>query len=179
MQKDAVMLPAAAQVIVNRFGLQKNYEGVYLKRIYEQEGQGDGRAAATSIYSLVAYAAPSFLHRLDCDELWHFYAGMPLYIYFFKPEGLQIKVLGNDLQKGEMPFVSVPGGTIFGAAVQKPEDWCFCGCTCIPGFDLAHCEFIKKDNAELDQFKEHEELIKYLTNFSETKNCSSNKMLER
>lgn len=157
---DKALPPAAAQ-IVNSLGLKRVYEGVYLKRVYE--GQADGpRRAATSACALAAKFAPSRPHRLDCDELWHFYAGQPLYIYTFGQDGVQSQTLGANLVLGEKPLVVVPRGTIFGAAVDGPGDWCLFGCTCVPGFQPEGCEFFAADSPALAPFAGHAELIRLL-----------------
>ena len=155
-------LPPAAAKIINILGLRRGYEGVYLKRLYE--GRADGqRRAATSALALAAKSAPSRLHRLDCDELWHFYAGQTIRIYTFDQDGVRSQALGANLGRGEKPLIAVPQGVIFGAAVDGPDDWCLFGCTCVPGFQPEGCEFFAANSPALAPFAGHAELIRLLT----------------
>jgi predicted cupin superfamily sugar epimerase len=156
-------LPPPAEKIVYSLGLKRVREGVYLRRVYESAAEGGGRRAVTSVYALAARRAPSRLHRLDCDELWHFYAGHPLPVYTFGPEGVRAQILGANVAKGESPLIAMPRGVIFGAAAEGFDDWCLFGCTCVPGFRPEGCEFFAADSPALAPFAEHAELIKLLT----------------
>lgn len=160
-------LPKAAQAIVDKLGLKHTYEGPYLKRSYQSDEQRNGRPDGSSVYGIAAKDMPSLLHRLDCDELWHFYAGNVLLIYLFNKDGLVVERLGNDVLNGEKPLVVVPKGTIFGAAVQGENDWCFFGCTCVPGFEISRCEFIRSESKELESFGQHKKIIEKLTAFKD------------
>ena len=157
-------LPLEAQKIVTKLDLDKTYEGIYLKRRYQKDSQ-DLRPAATSTYAVAAWYAPSLLHRLDCDELWHFYAGTPLDIFILENSVLRVETLGNDIYKGQKPLIIVPGGAVFGALVPEKSDWCFFGCTCIPGFYSEKCEFIKKDDNILKNVKVPADTLKRLTEY--------------
>ncbi|MDR3348413.1 MAG: cupin domain-containing protein [Acidaminococcales bacterium] len=156
-------LPPAAADIVNSLGLKHVQEGIYLKRVYESAALPGERRAVTSAYALAAGIAPSRLHRLDCDELWHFYAGHPLSIYIFGRDGVSVRALGANIARGENPLIAIPRGAIFGAAVAGPGDWCLFGCTCAPGFQQEGCEFFAAGSPALAPFAEHAALIKLLT----------------
>ncbi|MDR2006393.1 MAG: cupin domain-containing protein [Acidaminococcales bacterium] len=156
-------LPPPAANIVDSLGLRRVYEGVYLKRVYESAALSGARRAVTSAYVLAARVAPSRLHRLDCDELWHFYAGQPLHIYTFGQDGVRSQVLGVNVARGENPLVAIPRGVIFGAAVAGFNDWCLFGCTCAPGFQPEGCEFFAAGSPALASFTGHAELIRHLT----------------
>ena len=168
MNNDFDKLPVEAQNIVKKLNLDKAYEGIYLKRQYQKPGQSM-RPEGTSIYAVAAWYAPSLLHRLDCDELWHFYAGMPLEIYILENKEFRVEILGNDLDKGHKPLVIVPGGSVFGALSPEKNGWCFFGCTCIPGFSSEKCEFIKKDDAILQEINIDDKILQRLTKYPENK----------
>lgn len=157
------LLPIKAQEIVKKLGLEHTYEGIYLKRIYQKGNLL--RPDATSIYALSAWHAPSLLHRLDCDELWHFYTGCPLDIYIIENDVLRKETLGNDIYSGQNPFVAVPKGAVFGALVAGEDDWCLYGCTCIPGFDTEKCEFIKRFDPVLQKVEIAPSILHMLTEY--------------
>jgi predicted cupin superfamily sugar epimerase len=156
-------LPPAAARIVSALGLERVYEGVYLKRVYESAAAIGRRPAATAAYVLAAWNAPSRPHRLDCDELWHFCAGQALGLYIFDRGGVTTRILGPDTAQGENPLIALPRGTVFGAAVAAPDGWCLCGCTCVPGFQPGGCEFFGEDSPALASFAGHRELIRRLS----------------
>lgn len=161
-------LPLEAQKIVEKLGLEKSYEGVYVKSVYETKeylAQNDKRFAATTAYALIASTAPSLLHRLDCDEIWHFYSGNPVDVFLFFDTGLEKLTFGSDVLNGHKPKIIIPKGTVFGALVKKIDEWCLFGCTCIPGFSRQGCEFIKKDNAFLKNFVQYRNEISKLTQY--------------
>jgi len=164
--KNIQALPVQAQKIIERLGLEKTYEGIYLKRVYEKDSDCGVRPEATSVYGLAAQNAPSLLHRLDCDELWHYYDGHSLNLYLLDKGILNIYRLGPNVLQGEQPLVVIPKGVIFGAAVKNKEDWCLFGCTCIPGFAAANCEFIEKGHPQLKEYAGYEETINLLTGFA-------------
>ena len=74
----------------------------------------DGRPVGTGIYALYTDEPDSFLamHRLDADELWHFYLGDPLEVLMLRPDGShRIAKLGHDLRAGDVPQLAVLKGT--------------------------------------------------------------------
>ena len=156
-------LPKEAKLIIQQLDLEKTYEGVYLKRIYSSSLLMEERPAATSSYAMVTASSPSLLHRLDCDELWHFYAGCTLDIFVVKANAFAVYKLGTDILAGQQPALFLPRGTVFGALSAREDDWTLCGCTCVPGFSIANCEFIKADHSCLVNFSEQDSLIRKLT----------------
>jgi len=159
-------LPLPAQEIVDKLELEKSEEGVYVKSVYKSPNcyaQDKERFAATTAYVLTAFAAPSRWHRLDCDEIWHFYNGKPIDVFLFFADRLEKITFGPNFLDGEQPKIVIPKGTVFGALVKDKEDWCLFGCTCVPGFTKKSCELIEKDNPFFDNFTEHQELIEKLT----------------
>ena len=160
-------IPQQAQNIIDKLELKKSYEGIYINRFFESSEKHNARPLASSAYAVCTYGAPSFLHRLDCDELWHFYAGNTLTIYFFEENDIKMKKLGPNIDSGELPSIIIPKNTIFGATVKNIDNWCFFGCTCIPAFIMENCEFISADNPVIKNFKiKNYTLIKKLTNFT-------------
>ncbi len=159
------LLPKTAQAIIKKLQLEKIREGVYIRRSYSSELFLNGRAAASSAWALATWDAPSYLHRLDCDEIWHFYAGSPLNLYILEETGLTAYKLGGDVLSGQLPEIIIPKGSIFGALAEKEEDWCLFGCTCVPAFELTGYEYIRADAPALTAFPKQRQLIEKLTSY--------------
>jgi predicted cupin superfamily sugar epimerase len=67
---------------------------------------GGERTASTAIYFLQKFGQKSAFHRQRSDEVFHFYQGVSLTLYWIDLEGKMNKtVLGLDLSKGERPQV--------------------------------------------------------------------------
>lgn len=121
------------------------------------------RNYSTAIYFLLESHHFSAFHRIKSDELWHFYAGDALNVYYIDNEGIiQIIRLGNNPEKGEIFQAVVPAGVWFGSKPAIENSYSLVGCTVAPGFDFA--DFEMPDRATLlQQFPQHEEIIKLLT----------------
>jgi uncharacterized protein len=78
----------------------------------------------------------SLFHRLDHDEVWHFYAGDPLRLVLLRPDGGDEEVLlGGDVLEGEQQVqYVVPAGTWMAGEVAPGGSWSLFGCTMAPGF---------------------------------------------
>ncbi|MBO0930697.1 cupin domain-containing protein [Fibrella aquatilis] len=156
--------------------LQPHPEGGYYAQTYEaaekvaQEAlpsrfSGD-RSFSTAIYFLLENQNRSALHRIQSDEVWHFYAGGPLLIYVIDPQtgGLTTIRLGNRLDAGEVFQAVVPAGCWFGSKpIGAPNDppFSLVGCTVAPGFDFADFELADAD-VMLTQFPQHNAVIELL-----------------
>ena len=128
---------------------------------------GGDRPFSTAIYFLLENHHYSALHRIQSDEVWHFYAGGPLIIYVIDPAtgGLETIQLGTNLAGGEVFQAVVPAGCWFGARpVGEPGTPAFAlvGCTVAPGFDFADFE-LAPPGTLLTQFPQHRALVERLT----------------
>lgn len=127
---------------------------------------GGDRPFSTAIYFLLENQNRSALHRIQSDEVWHFYAGGPLLIYVIEPTAGTLSVirLGNRPDRGEVFQAVVPAGSWFGAKpLGEPNAPYFSlvGCTVAPGFDFA--DFVLADSDELlAQFPQHKAVIELL-----------------
>jgi predicted cupin superfamily sugar epimerase len=121
------------------------------------------RSHATAIYYLLAAGDRSKLHRINSDEVWHFYAGDPLLIVAIAPDGaLSITTLGQDFALGQVPQHVVPAGHWFGAIPANGSAYALTGCTVSPGFDFADFELAHRDTL-LSAFPQHCDWIEKLT----------------
>jgi uncharacterized protein len=124
---------------------------------------GGARAFSTAIYFLLESHNRSALHRIQSDEVWHFYAGGPLEVFVIDPDSgaLSIVRLGNRPDRGEVFQAVVRAGCWFGSKPMAGSDFSLVGCTVAPGFDFA--DFELADRAEmLRQFPQHEAVIDLL-----------------
>lgn len=162
-----------ADDLIDRLNLQPHPEGGYYRQTYQAPDvlPADGlpkrydgpRPVSTAIYFLLRDAQVSHLHRLQSDEIWHFYAGSPLVVHVLTSDGERIdQVLGPDFAAGMRPQVVVARGAWFGAEMQDGHGFALVGNTVAPGFDFA--DFELADRAGLmEAFPRHADLIRRLT----------------
>jgi predicted cupin superfamily sugar epimerase len=127
------------------------------QRNLPQDFKGN-RYISTAIYFLLKTEQFSAMHKIASDELWHFYAGAPLYIYELNAAGeLITHILGNDLEAGQSFQVLIPAGSWFGSRCQTPGAFSLAGCTVAPGFDFDDFELANKQFMK-DNFPAHAQL---------------------
>jgi predicted cupin superfamily sugar epimerase len=121
------------------------------------------RAASTAIYFLLSGSDFSALHRIQSDEIWHFYAGTGVLLHIIHPDGhYEMIRLGPDIRSGQTFQAVAPFGSWFGACLEKPEGFALVGCTVAPGFDFS--DFELADREELTRaYPQHTTLIHQLT----------------
>lgn len=94
------------------------------------------RPIATAIYYLLPASGVSRLHRIDSDEMWHFYDGQPLTIVELRRGSTHKEtVLGRG--KDQVSQYVVPKDTWFGALASS-SGYSLVGCTVFPGLDFNH-----------------------------------------
>jgi predicted cupin superfamily sugar epimerase len=124
--------------------------------------RGD-RSFSTGIYFLLENHHFSTLHRIQADEMWHFYAGGTLDVYVIYPDGrLEIIQLGDNPDAGEVFQAVVPAGTWFGSKPKAQSAYSLVGCTVAPGFDFADFELGERSQL-LALFPQHQDVIHLLT----------------
>ena len=119
--------------IIALLGLEPHPEGGHFRETWRAPAPPGERAAGTAIYYLLQAGEVSRWHRVDADEMWHWYAGSPL-ARSLSPDGRSTETLhlGPDLASGERPQVLVPAGGWQSATSLGP--WTLVGCTVSPGF---------------------------------------------
>jgi predicted cupin superfamily sugar epimerase len=126
---------------------------------------GGARVFGSAIYYLLHDEHFSALHRLQTDEVYHFYLGHPVELLLLHPDGRdELLRLGTDLAAGQRPQAVVPRGDWQGArlATSQPGAFALMGTTMAPGYDLA--DFALGDRATLAaQYPRRAELIAALT----------------
>lgn len=99
------------------------------------------RSFSTAILFLLRAGERSHLHRIQQDELWHFYLGGPLRLVMISPEGKsQEVILGQNILAGQTLQYAVPAGYWFGACPCDGTNFSLVGCTVAPGFSFEDFE---------------------------------------
>lgn len=119
--------------------MQPHPEGGHFVETWRHAPGNGGRGAGTAIYYLLRAGERAHWHRVDADEIWHWYAGATLELAT-SPDGRRIEaaILGNDLPAGERPQVQVPAGVWQSAA--SAGAWTLVGCTVSPAFEFSGFE---------------------------------------
>lgn len=124
---------------------------------------GGDRSFSTGIYFLLESHHFSAFHRIKSDEMWHFYAGCPLNVYYIDFDGnLQIIKLGNNPDNGEVFQAVVPAGVWFGSKPAQENSYALVGCTVAPGFDFNDFELADRQQLT-EEFPQHKDIIQMLT----------------
>jgi len=155
--------------LVQQLGLQPHPEGGWFRETY-RAGEtlttlprrfNGTRSISTAIYFLLEAGQCSRLHRIQSDEVWHFYAGDPLIVVEIDPGGdLRTTRLGGD--QGAVYQHVVPAGAWFGAIPAEGGRFALVGCTVAPGFDFADFELADRA-ALLAEYPAHQDWIRRLT----------------
>ena len=161
------------QEIISILNLKPHPEGGFYNETYRSEGDipkqvlGDhysgARNYATGIYFLIPSESFSAFHRIKQDEMWHFYKGAAMNLHMISHKGdYSVIRIGNNLQLGEFPQFTVPGGTWFASEVSKPNGYSLMGCTVAPGFDFDDFEMPTRSEL-IELYPQHKAVIKKLT----------------
>lgn len=159
--------------IINSLNLKPHPEGGYFRETYRSDhlinedsltSRYNGkRNYSTCIYFLLTSDTFSAFHRIQQDEIWHFYSGSPIRLHTISEIGTHSEfIIGNDFAKGQVPQLVVPGGYWFGAEVINPNDYSLVGCSVSPGFDFADFELPTRQEL-ISLFPENEKIITRLT----------------
>lgn len=104
------------------------------------------RSFSTCIYYLLTPGTFSAIHRLQSDEIFHFYLGDPVEMLQLQPDGTaRTLVIGSDLRAGMTPQVIVPRGVWQGSRLAAGGKFALLGCTVAPGFDFADYEHGRRE----------------------------------
>jgi predicted cupin superfamily sugar epimerase len=160
-----------AEYWIERFGLRDHREGGHFTETYACEAVVDGetdpgpvegeRPTATSIYYLLKGSEFSTFHRMDADELWHFYRGDPIRLYLLD-DGLETVLLGRDRFQTVVPQDTwFAAETVPDAVGGLADGYALVGCDVTPGFDYDGYELADESLAE--SYEDHRDLIERLT----------------
>ncbi|MBI5769414.1 MAG: cupin domain-containing protein [Verrucomicrobia bacterium] len=162
-----MLLPASAVLAALKLAPLAG-EGGFVRQTWRADN-GAGSAA----YFLMTAAGFSALHRLQADEVWHFYAGDPVehVTLDLATGGAVVARLGTDLTAGERPQVVVPRGVWQGARPANAQTgssarlragWSLVGCTLTPAWEERAFELGARE-ALLREFPGAAEWVRTLT----------------
>ena len=134
-------------------------EGGFFRRTYSSRHStawpSGPRLLATAIYYLVTPDDFSALHRLDQDEMFHFYLGDAVEMWQLREDGKTIRtVLGPDLKGRQLPQYLASGGIWQGTRLLKGGQWALLGTTVVPGFDEVDFELASRGKL-LKRYPQH------------------------
>jgi predicted cupin superfamily sugar epimerase len=130
------------RLLIERFGMTAlPVEAVLFAQTYRSDATArSGVPAGTAGVGLFCDDPPSrsLFHRLDHDEVWHFYAGDPLRLVLLHPDGTDEEVvMGSDVLGGESVQHVVPAGVWQAGELLPGGTWALFACTMAPGFTPA------------------------------------------
>ena len=154
--------PAPAARLIELFKMQKiPDEGCWFVQTYRSDEtvkagrspRATGRTTRRARPSTRWKRARDFpsMHRLETDEVYHWYGGSAMEMLLLYPDGHgETLLLGPDVFKGERPQIVIPHGVWQGSrpvASAGPEAYTFFGTTVSPGFEYG--DFRMGSRAEL------------------------------
>lgn len=160
--------------IIERLNLQPlPWEGGYYRETYRADESvaagalpgryGGGRQYCTAIYYLLTPDMISALHRVQSDEIFHFYLGDPVTMFLLSAEGKATTVtLGSDIAAGQQVQFVVPRFTWQGAMLNEGGKFALMGTTVSPAFDFDDFELGSRETLQA-KFPAHHEWITKLT----------------
>ncbi len=159
--------------IIDKLNLIEHPEGGYYRRNWQSLFVGDIKDSTEKIVfpqrrigSSIIYLLPSsevaIWHRVNCDEMWHYYGGSALKLHILSvSKGLETIILGSDVLNDESVQVIVPRLTWFSAEVLHSDSHTLCGCTLWPSFSYTDFEIAERSKL-LDEFPKHSAIINHI-----------------
>jgi uncharacterized protein len=84
----------------------------------------DGRPLGTALYFMVTPQAPVKLHRIDNDQLYHYYLGDPIEVLLLRENGVsELVVVGPNIVGGHLVQLFIPGNTFHTARITGKRRW--------------------------------------------------------
>lgn len=144
--------------LIAKYDLTPHPEGGWYKETYRCDTKvkspvnGETRNSVTQIYFLLTEGDVSRFHKVEHDEIWHFYEGAPLRLLDLQHNHCDEIFLGRE--NGKYHHV-IPGGRY--QAAESTGEFTLVGCTVAPGFDFDDFQFLKDDETVLKSFEPHSE----------------------
>lgn len=145
-----------AEETVRRLRLVPHPEGGFYRQTFRSPlrvrlPDGRERNASTAIHYLLPAGTWSAWHRVQSDEVWHYYDGAPLRLYRLGMDPVRLD--------RRLPQAVVPAG-IWQAALPDGGAT-LCGCTVAPGFEFEDFELANAETL-LAEYPDQETLIRRL-----------------
>jgi len=164
---------STAQSLITTLDLRPHPEGGWYAEVFRSPDQLPpsalperylgSRAYISSILFLLDGQEVSRFHRLQSDELWHFYDGVPLRFHFLHPDGsYSSAVLGLAFDRGETCVLAIRRQVWMAVELADPVGYALAGCTVAPGFDFTDFQLARRREL-LDAFPAQSSIIERLT----------------
>ena len=135
-------------LLIEKLQLQPHPEGGFYKETYRanEHISADAlpgryqseRSFSTAIYYLLTEDTCSNLHKVETDELFHFYCGDPVSMLMLNADGSSEEiVIGNEILAEQHPQHLVTRGTWQGSSLLPGGSFALLGATVAPGFDFS------------------------------------------
>lgn len=170
-----------AQYYTSKFQLQPHPEGGSYQETYRAVKQypsedsitKETRPICTGIYYMLSGMEFSAFHRIDSDEMWHYYDGnvdLVVHELSLKTEEYKRHELGRYSDEATFQCV-VPAGSWFSAellyssnsSIPHSSAFALCGCTVSPGFTFKTFELAKREELLNEWNSKRGELLGYET----------------
>lgn len=147
--------------LIAELALVPHPEGGFYREVYRSASEVQPRDnrpvrdALTTIYFLLTAGQYSRWHRVSSDEVWHFYEGDPLELFWLdtdkdeRTRALLGPVSSDD--SAQRPVQVVPSGNW--QAARTTGAYTLVGCTVAPGFDFADFRLIEGDGEEAEAIR--------------------------
>jgi len=156
----AESIHAIVSVLIDALDLRQHPEGGFYREIYrspalvQPHDDRPPRSAITTIYFLLDASQHSSWHRVQSDEIWHFYEGEPLEILLLDPLGERVeRHLLGPTGHDTAPVVVVPAG--YWQAARPLGSYTLAGCSVGPGFDFADFQLLRDHPETAAQVQTH------------------------
>src|SRR5262249_8184331 len=137
-----------AKELISKLGLQPHPEGGYFREVFrsahqvQPTDQRSARSALTTIYFLLTKGQYGRWHRVASDEVWHFYEGDPLELYWIdERDVVHQEVLGTGASNAQRMCVVPAGGW---QAARLLGEYSFLGVDVAPGFEFQDFEMLSE-----------------------------------
>ena len=146
------MMNPRASELINLLDLEPYPEGGYFREVFRSSNlvhlpdNQEERSALTTIYYLLAAGEYDSWHRVAGDEVWHYYEGATLELFWIEQEEEKCtRCLVGGIGKLSRPVAVVPGGCW--QMARTTGEYTLVGCTVGPGFEYEDYQLLR-DNPE-------------------------------
>jgi hypothetical protein len=151
------MNPRASELI-NLLDLEPHLEGGYFREVFRSSNlvhlpdNQEERRALTTIYFLLVAGEYSSWHRVSRDEVWHYYEGAALEL-FWAEQGAEecTRCLVGEVGGLSRPVAVVPGGRW--QMARTTGKYTLVGCTVGPGFEYEDFQLLRDISEESSEIR--------------------------
>ena len=153
------MHPRAVSLL-QQLDLKPHPEGGWFREVYRSQwtvrpdDRRPTRSALTTIFYLLADGGFSRWHRVASDEVWHFYEGDPLELFWLEDDGTRwMQTLLGPVGEGDGPVHVIPAHRW--QACRSTGGYSLVGCTVGPGFDFQDFEMLADSPRDAEVVRRH------------------------